>query len=68
MLARLFKTFVCPIIVYGNTIWGPHFILDQENIQRRATCLVENLQDKSYAEHLQIINLPSLKFKCLGAI
>ena len=27
MLARLFKTLVRPIIEYGNTIWGPHFIL-----------------------------------------
>ena len=68
MLARLFKTLVRPIIEYGNTIWGPHIILDQrklENIQRRATRLVENLQDKSCAERLQIMNLPSLKFRRL---
>ena len=68
MLVKLFKTLVRPIIEYGNTIWGPHFILDQrklENIQRRATRLVVNLQNKSYAEQLQILNLPSLKFRCL---
>ena len=66
MLARLFKTLVRPIIEYGNTIWEPHFILDQrklENIQRRATRLVENLQDKSYAERLQstIIKIQTLE-------
>jgi len=68
MLARLFKTLVSPIIEYGNTIWGPHFILDQrklENLQRRATHLVENLHDKSYAERLQIMNLSTLKFRRL---
>ena len=68
MLVRLFKTLLCPIIEYGNTIWSPHFILDQrklENIQRRATCLVVNLQDKSYAERLKILNLLSLKFRRL---
>jgi len=67
----LFKILVRPIIEYGNTIWGPHFILDQrklDNIQCRATRLVENLQDKSYTERLQIMNLPSLKFRRLRVI
>lgn len=55
LLIRLFKPLVHPIIKYGNTIWGPHFILDQrkiENIQHRATRLFTKFYDKPYTERL----------------
>ena len=55
MLARLFKILAHPIIECRNTIWSSHFTLDQrklENILCRATRLVVNLHDKSYAERL----------------
>jgi len=65
MLNRLFKTLVCPILEYGNAIWGPHFILDQrkiEKVQCRATRFVSTLKELPYAEHLSSLNLPSLHF------
>ena len=42
MLLQLYKSFVCPLLEYENTVWGPMFVLDQqciEKIQRRATKL-----------------------------
>ena len=57
MLINLYKSLVRPIIEYGNTIWGPYYILDQqsiEKIQRRATRLLTGLYDTPYSEHLDI--------------
>ena len=37
-LPILYKSLVCPTLEYSNPIWGPHYILDQqavEKIQRR---------------------------------
>ena len=28
MLLQLYKSFVRPILEYGNTVWGPMFVLD----------------------------------------
>ena len=44
---------VRPILEYGNVIWGPHYVLDQrelESVQRLATKLVPSLRDKSYID------------------
>ena len=63
MLTKLFVTIVRPIIEYGNSIWGPSFILDQrkiEKVQRRATKLLPAISDKPYEERLSILQLPSL--------
>ena len=67
MLLQLHKSFVRPILEYGNTVWGPMFVLDQqsvEKIQRRATKLVREIKD-SYVDRLRILNLPSLKYRCV---
>jgi len=56
---------VRPVIEYGNSIWGPHCIVDQQNIekiQRRATKSLTGLHDISYPNRLRILNLPSLKY------
>ena len=45
-LINLYKTYVRPVIEYGNIIWGPQYILDQqevEKVQRRATKLISDL-------------------------
>ena len=65
MLINLYKSLVRSIIEYGNTIWGPYYILDQqsiEKIQRRATRLLTGLYDTLYSEHLDILGLPSLQY------
>ena len=64
----LFNTLVRPILEYNNPIWGPHYILDNrkvEKIQRRATRLIPQLQDKSYSERLTQLDLPSFHYRRL---
>jgi len=60
---------VHPILEYGNAIWGPHFILDQqkiEKVQHRTTHLISTLKELLYAEHLSSLNLPSLHYRRWG--
>ena len=43
MLTHLFTTLIRPILEYNNSIWVPHYILDNrkvEKIQQRATRLI----------------------------
>ena len=56
---------VRPVIEYGNFIWGPHYILDQQNIekiQQIATKSLTGLHDISYPDRLCTLNLLSLKY------
>ena len=65
-LINLYKTYVRPVIEYGNVIWGPQYILDQrevEKVQRRATKLISDLQDCTYDDRLAVLDLPSLKYR-----
>ena len=63
MLPQLYKSFVRPILEYGNIVWGPQFIFDQEKIQRRATKLVRGIEDLEYVDRLSQLNLPSLRYR-----
>ena len=56
-----------PVLEYGKIVWGPHYILDQQNnyiekVQKRATKLIHNLQEYAYDDHLVESNLTSLKY------
>ena len=65
---NLYKSYIHPVLEYGNIIWGPQYILDQEQIekiQRRATKLVQDLQNCTYNDRLTALNLPSLKYRRL---
>ena len=65
-LPKLFKAMVQPHLEYGNVVWGPHFKLDQqaiERVQKRATKLIRNIKDLPYSERLKDLNLPSLSYK-----
>jgi len=65
MFVPLYKSLVRPLIEYGNTIWGPHYALDQhsiEGIQHRAARIPTDLHDTPYLEHLCILDLPSLQY------
>ena len=62
----LFKSLVRPILEYGAVIWSPYLKRQSrliENIQRRATKLLPDLAHLSYQERLQILQLPSLKYR-----
>ena len=34
MITKLFKSLIRPILEYGNSIWGPHYVADQQAIER----------------------------------
>ena len=66
MLLCLYKSLIRPIIEYGNVIWGPHYVIDQqsiEKIQHRATKLIPELRHDSYQERLSKLSLPSLVYR-----
>jgi len=35
MLPQLYKSFIRPILEYGNIVWGPQFILDQQSVEKK---------------------------------
>ena len=60
------KTFVQPVLEYGNIIWRPQYIQEQqeiEKVQRRVTKLIFDLQNHTYDDRLAYLNLPSLKYR-----
>ena len=65
-LSLLYKSLVRPTLKYGNSIWGPHYLLGQqavEKTQRRATRMIQSLRDQPYHSHLRQLNLPSLVYR-----
>ena len=62
----LYKTIVRPALEYGNTIWGPFYLLDQykiEKIQRKATRFCNRIRHLQYEERLSLLKLPSLYYR-----
>ncbi|KAI8493269.1 hypothetical protein Bbelb_292730 [Branchiostoma belcheri] len=62
----LYKTMVRPIIEYGNVIWGPYSIGDQEllnRVQHKATRLVPGFREISYEDRLRRLQLPTLEHR-----
>lgn len=60
---RLYVAFVRPHLEYCQSVWSPHLrrnIDALENVQVRATKLVDGLSDLEYTERLKRINLPTL--------
>ena len=66
MFIHLFKAMVRPILEYGQAVWQPHqknLCSDLEDVQRRATKLLDHLKDKPYPERLRALRLPSLEHR-----
>ena len=62
----LYKSIVRPHLEYATVIWSPKLKRDRdalEQVQRRATRLVNGLSHLSYPERLQSLNLPTLEFR-----
>ena len=63
---RIFVAFVRPHLEYCQAVWSPHLLknIDQlENVQIRATKLVDGLAGLDYPERLERLNLPTLNFR-----
>ena len=62
MFINLYKSLVRPIIEYGNTMWGPYYILDQQSIKEEQPITYWPIDNTPYSEHLDILGLPSLQY------
>ena len=63
---RIFVAFVRPHLEYCQAVWSPHLLrnVDRlENVQIRATKLVDGLACLDYPERLRRLNLPTLAFR-----
>ena len=66
LFKKLFTTFVRPHLEYSQAIWAPHlkrYVNMLENVQRRATKLVDGFHRLDYSERLKRLNLPSLAYR-----
>ena len=65
---KLYCAMVRPHLEYAQSIWSPHLLKDIdaiENVQIRATKLVDGLSNLSYSERLRKLNLPTLVYRRL---
>ena len=66
LFKKLYTTFVRPHLEYAQAVWAPHLkkhINMNENVQIRATKLVDGFNSLSYTERPQILNLPTLVYR-----
>ena len=66
MFLQLYKALVRPHLEYASVIWAPKYLKDSkaiENVQRRATKLLVQLQNKNYQDRLKRIGLPTLEYR-----
>ena len=60
---RLYTSFVRPHLEYAQPVWTPHlrkYIKLMENVQERATKLVDGMKNMDYAQRLEKLDLPTL--------
>ncbi|MES9905973.1 MAG: reverse transcriptase family protein [Sedimenticola sp.] len=66
MFVQLFKSLVRPHLEYATPVWSPLLKKDRiaiENVQRRATKMVNGFRNYSYQERLLKLGLPSLEYR-----
>jgi hypothetical protein len=66
LFTQLFKSLVRPMLEYGNSVWNPYLKglrAEIENVQRRATKLIPDMNTLQYEERLAALDLPSLEFR-----
>jgi ribonuclease P/MRP protein subunit RPP40 len=66
LFRKLYITFVRPHLEYAQAVWSPHLVKHVnmiENVQKRATKLVDGLSDLDYPERLKKLDLPTLIYR-----
>ena len=66
LFKTLYTTFVRPHLEYAQAVWAPHLIKHInmiENVQVRATKLVDGLGDLEYPDRLKKLDLPTLLYR-----
>ena len=62
----LYKSLVRPHIEYSNIVWSPFWKADInliENVQRRATHFILEINENDYQERLEKLDLPTLAYR-----
>ena len=62
LFKKLYVTFVRPNLEYAQVVWAPYlmkYINMIENVQIRATKLVDGLNDLKYSDRLKILDHPT---------
>ena len=70
MFLNLYKSLVRPHLEYATSVWSPMFKKDSitlENVQLRATRLVNSLSGRTYEDRLKTLGLPTLEYRRLRA-
>ena len=63
---RIYVAFVRPHLEYGEPVWSPNLVRNitaLENVQIRATKIVDGLSKLTYPERLKRLDLPTLVFR-----
>ena len=66
LFKKLYTTFVRPHLEYAQSVWSPHLrtqIKQLENVQIRATKLVDGMKNMEYSERLEKLDLPTLLYR-----
>ena len=66
MFKKLYPAFVRPHLEYAQAVWQPHLVKHKkiiENVQKRATKLVDGFKELSYEDRLRELDLPTLEFR-----
>lgn len=66
LFLMLYTSFVRPHLEYAQSVWSPHLkkeILAIENVQRRATKLVDGFKNIEHEDRLRRLGLPTLAFR-----
>ena len=70
MFLNLYKSLVRPHLEYATSVWSPMYKKDSitlENVQRRATRLVNSLSGRTNKDRLKTLGLPTLEYRRLRA-
>jgi hypothetical protein len=70
ILVGLYRTYVRPLLEYNSPVWSPHSVnltVAIERVQKYFTKRLTGLHNLSYAERLEVLNLPSLSSRRIRA-